>query len=246
MSTTSSRRVGEQDTGTVGARHETGLYESGQVVTVKVRVDYHLDFERLRLGRRRQPKVERSATVRRAASGEAYLTMYRHEYDEMRARMESGQTAGTNSDRVRTVQVTVDADDQHPYRPLVDALDQARREDVNVRLAVREANGRRTVYVAHPDGTMTGRGDRGFAAAFATLHPRLALLAEGRVDLQALHTPDAPPRRFTSAVVEALQQHGIPAAALVETDSRMSHPRTAKAAMRRSHTVNPASGMTIE
>ncbi|TCC04982.1 hypothetical protein [Kribbella soli] len=252
VSTTSSRRVSEQDTGTVGARHETGLYESGQVVTVKVRVDYHLDFERLRLGRRKQPKVERSATLRRAASGEAYLTMYRHEYDEMRARMESGGAARTSSagsarpERVRTVQVTVDADEQHPYRPLVDALDQARREDVNVRLAVREANGRRTVYVAHPDGTMAGRGDRGFAAAFATLHPRLALLAEGRVDLRALHTPDAPPRRFTSAVVEALQQHGIPAAALAETDSRMSHTRTAKASMRRSHTANPATGMTIE
>ncbi|WP_327634411.1 hypothetical protein OHB24_31075 [Kribbella sp. NBC_00482] len=246
VSATSSRRVSEQDTGTVGARHETGVYESGQVVTVKVRVDYHLDFERLRLGRRKHPKVERSATIRRAASGEAYLTMYRHEYDEMRARMESGQTARTSSDRVRTVQVTADADDQHPYRPLVDALDQARREDVNVRLAVRETNGRRTVYVAHPDGTMTGRGDGGFAAAFATLHPRLALLAEGRVDLRALHVPDAPPRRFTSAVVEALQQHGIPAAALAETDSRMSHTRTAKAAMRRSHTTNPASGMTID
>ncbi|WP_410792443.1 hypothetical protein [Kribbella sp. C-35] len=248
VSTTSSRRVSEQDTGTVGARHETGMYESGQVVTVKVRVDYHLDFERLRLGRRRHPKVERSATLRRAASGEAYLTMYRHEYDEMRARMESGQPARTSfkPERVRTVQVTVDADEQHPYRPLVDALDQARREDVNVRLAVREASGRRTVYVAHPDGTMTGRGDRGFAAAFATLHPRLALLAEGLVDLKALHEPDAPPRRFTSAVVEALQQHGIPAAALAETDSRMSHTRTAKAAMRRSHTANPASGMTID
>ncbi|MGW6196512.1 hypothetical protein ACWF0M_10255 [Kribbella sp. NPDC055110] len=246
VSTTSSRRVSEQDTGTVGARHETGMYESGQVVTVKVRVDYHLDFERLRLGRRRQPKVERSATLRRAASGEAYLTMYRHEYDAMRERMESGQTADTKSARVRTVQVTVDADEQHPYQPLVDALDQARREDVNVRLAVREANGRRTVYVAHPDGTMTGRGDRGFAAAFATLHPRLALLAEGRIDLRALHTPDAPERRFTSAVVEALQQHGIPAAALAGTDSRMSHTRAAKASMRRSHTANPASGMTIE
>jgi hypothetical protein len=251
VSRTSSRRVTEQDTGTVGARHETGLYESGQVVTVKVRVDYHLDFERLRLSRRRQPKVERSATVRRASSGEAYLTMYRHEYDAMRERMESGQTALTGSEkakpvRIPTVQVTVDADEQHPYQPLVDALDQARREDVNVRLAVQEANGRRSVYVAHPDGTMTGRGDRGFAAAFATLHPRLALLAEGRVDLKALHTPDGPPRRFTSAVVEALQQHGIPAAALAETDSRISHTRTATASMRRSHTANPASGMTIE
>ncbi|TCC25496.1 hypothetical protein [Kribbella speibonae] len=246
VSATSSRRVSEQDTGTVGARHETGVYQSGQVVTVRVRVDFHLDFERLRLGRRRQPKVERADTLRRAASGEAYLTMYRHEYDAMRARMESGQTAGTESARVRTVQVNVDADEQHPYQPLVDALDQARREDVNVRLAVREANGRPTVYIAHPDGTMTGRGDRGFAAAFATLHPRLALLAEGRVDLRALHTPDAPERRFTSAVVEALQQHGIPAAALAETDSRMSRTRSTSAPMRRSHTANPATGMTID
>jgi hypothetical protein len=245
VSATSGRRVSEQDTGTVGARHETGVYESGQVVTVRVRVDYHLDFERLRLGRRRPPKVERSGTVRRAASGEAYLTMYRHEYDAMRARMEAGERAGTKPARVRTVQVRVEADGQHPYRPLVDALDQARREDVDVRLTVREANGRRTVYIAHPDGTMTGRGDGGFAAAFATLHPRLALLAEGRVDLRALHTPDAP-RRFTTTVVEALHQHGIPAAALAETDSRTSRTRTSKPQLRRSHTTNPATGMTIE
>ncbi|MGW5189167.1 hypothetical protein ACWEOO_07935 [Kribbella sp. NPDC004138] len=244
-SLSSSGRVSQQDTGTVGARHETGVYESGQVVTVKVRTDYHLDFERLRLGRRKRPKVERADTLRRAASGEAYLTMYRYEYDAMRDRMEAGQRAGTKPARVPTVQVTVDADAQHPYQPLVDALDQARRDDVNVRLAVREANGRRTVYVAHPDGTMTGRGDNGFAAAFATLHPRLALLAEGRVDLRALHTPDSP-RRFTSAVVDALQQHGIPAAALAETDSRVSRTRVSNAPMRRSHTANPATGMTIE
>ena len=244
-SVSSSGRVSQQDTGTVGARHETGVYESGQVVTVKVRVDYHLDFKRLRLRAGKAPKVERSDTLRRAASGEAYLTMYRHEYDAMRERMEAGQTADAGPGRVPTVQVTVDADEQHPYRPLVDALDQARRNDVNVRLAIRETNGRRTVYVAHPDGSMTGRGDGGFAAAFATLHPRLALLAEGRVDLKALHQ-HGPPRRFTSAVVDALQQCGIPAAALAETDSRKSRSRAAGASMRRSHTTNPASGMTIE
>ncbi|MFF0341131.1 hypothetical protein [Kribbella sp. NPDC004875] len=247
-SASTSRRVSEQDTGTVGARHETGAYESGQVVTVKVSVDYHLDVQRLRLGRRSQPRVERSDTVHRAASGEAYLTMFRHEYDAMRARMEAGQEQTTPARRVRTVQVTATADEQHPYQPLVGALEQARRDDVKIRLTLRTEDGRRTVYVAHPNGTMTSRTDSAFAKAFATLHPRLALLAEGRVDLRDLYTPDAPPRQFTSAVVDALQQRGIPAAVLAETDSHLRHDTDEKtsAPARRGHTANPATGMTIQ
>ncbi|MGW7685962.1 hypothetical protein ACWGID_34775 [Kribbella sp. NPDC054772] len=247
-SASTSRRVSEQDTGTVGARHETGAYESGQVVTVKVSVDYHLDVQRLRLGRRSRPRVERSDTVHRAASGEAYLTMFRHDYEAMLARMESGQVATTPTRRVRTVLVSATADEQHPYQPLVDALEQARRDEVKVRLTLRTPNGGRTVYVAHPNGTMTSRTDKAFAKAFATLHPRLALLAEGRVDLRQLHTPDAPPRQFTSAVVEELQQHGIPAAVLAETDSQLRHAtnESTRAPVRRSHTANPSSGVTLQ
>jgi hypothetical protein len=253
---TSGRRVGEQDTGTVGARHETGVYESGQVVTVKVSVDYHLDFERRRIDRNHRPKVERADSVHRAASGEAYLTMFRHEYDAMRARMEAGEPALAGWDpaqqvkpaRVRTVSMRVDADRQHPYQPLVDALGRARRDGVNVRLTVREPNGKRQVYVAGPDGTLTSRSDGEFAEAFATLHPRLALLAEGRVDLRKLHASTS--GRFTGAVVDALQQTGIPASALVETDSRMRRTPTAhdtdSPTARRMHASNPGTGMTIE
>ncbi|MER7247725.1 hypothetical protein [Kribbella sp. NPDC000426] len=253
---TSGRRVGEQDTGTVGARHETGVYESGQVVTVKVGVDYHLDFERRRIDRNHRPKVERTDSVHRAASGEAYLTMFRHEYDAMRARMEAGEPAlagwdpaqQTKPAQVRTVSQRVDADEQHPYQPLVDALGQARRDGVNVRLTIRESSGKRQVYVAGPDGTLTSRTDGEFAAAFATLHPRLALLAEGRVDLRELHASTS--GRFTGAVVDALQQNGIPASALVETDSRMRRTPTAHDTSgppaRRMHASNPGTGMTIE
>lgn len=103
-SVTAAKHVSEQDTGTVGARHETGSYESGQVVTVKVSVDYHLDFERRRIDRNNRPKVERSDSLHRAASGEAYLTMFRHEYDAMRARMEAGQPALAGWDPARLPQ----------------------------------------------------------------------------------------------------------------------------------------------
>ncbi|GAA2832145.1 hypothetical protein [Kribbella solani] len=246
---TASRMVSDQDTGTVGARHETGVYESGEVVTVKVDVAYHLTSERLRITRRNRPKLEWSETVPNAAAGETYLTMFRHEYDAMRAQMEADRAPERPAGRVRTVQVNVVGDQDHPYQPLVDALAQARRDHVNVRLTVRAPEGGRTTYVARPDGTMTSRGDGGFAAAFATLHPHLAVLAEGRVDLRALHAAGAGSRRFTGTVVDALQQHGIPASALAETDSRMGRSHTGedtpKTPARRGHTANPANGMTI-
>jgi hypothetical protein len=222
-------QVTEKDSSTVGGRHEVGVYESGEVVTVKVTVDYHLDFERRRLSRRGKPTVTRSDSLHRAATGEAYLTMFRRDYDAMRARMEAGEPALTGWDPARaprppkpsTVRITVLADEQHPYQPMVDALHQARREGIVVRLTVREANGNRQVYKAKPDGTMSGRNDNEFAAAFATLHPRLALLAEGQVDLRALHASSNRTARFTGVVVAALQQRGIPAAALLETDSAL-------------------------
>jgi hypothetical protein len=117
-----------------------------------------------------------------------------------------------------------------------------------VRLTVREPGGKRQVYVANPDGTMTGRD--GFGAAFATLHPRLAQLAEGRVDLHELHASQAWSGQFTGAVVDALQQHGIAASVLAETDSRIRRTRTEEETARmpphRPTMSNPGTGMTID
>ncbi|TCO50019.1 hypothetical protein EV646_10290 [Kribbella antiqua] len=229
-------QVSEKDTSTAGNRNETSKMESGNVVTVKVTVDYHLDFERLKLDRRGRPKADQRDTIRKAATGEAYITMFRHEYDAMRARMEAGvapmrgwdPSKGPKPPRLRTVRVAADEvvagdngqPEHHPYRPMVEALAQARREGVIVRLTLRAQDGSKQVYDASPDGTMTGRNrdDDGFAAAFATLHPRLSLLAEGRVDLRQLYLSGAHNGRLSGAVVEALQQQGIPAAVLAELD----------------------------
>ncbi|NUR96898.1 MAG: hypothetical protein HOV67_16755, partial [Kribbellaceae bacterium] len=253
-SVTEGRRVGEQDTGTVGVRHETGVYESGQVVTVKVNIAYHLEFERQRLDRHQRPTVDHTASVRNAASGEAYLTMFRHEYEAMQARMEAGEPALTGWDpdrqprpaRVRTVRRDAVADPEHPYRPLVEALDQARRGGTNVRLRIREADGTRRVYVAGPNGTLTCRGDNAFAKAFATLHPRLALLAEGRVDLRDLLTAQTGPGRFTATVVDALQQRGIPASALTGTDSRIRQANTEGRPMHRPTASGAGQGLAVD
>ncbi|GAA1126960.1 hypothetical protein GCM10009630_26000 [Kribbella jejuensis] len=251
---TQGRQVAEQDTGTVGVRHETGAYESGEVVTVKVTVAYHLDFERHRLDRHQRPRVDRTASVPNAASGEAFLTMFRHEYEAMQARMEAGQPALTGWDldrqprpaRVRTVRLDVTADPEHPYRPLVEALDQAHRNRTNVRLRLRQADGTRRVYVAGPDGTLTCRGDNLFAKAFATLHPRLALLAEGRVNLRDLLTEQDESGRFTATVVDALQQRGIPASALTGTDSRMRQVSADGAPMYRPTASGAGQGLAVE
>jgi hypothetical protein len=226
-----SVQLTEAVTGTTGARHEVGSYESSQVVTVKVNVDYHLDVERRKVDRHNNTKADRTDTVHRAASGEAYLTMFRRDYDEMRARMEAGQPPlrdwdpSTAPKPVKAATVRAVADEQRPYQSMVDALARARREGVNVQLTLRPPGGPKQVYVAAPDGTMTARKDDDrFAAAFATLHPRLALLAEGRVDLRELYDSGIQDGRFTGAVVEALQRQGIPAAALTEADSTLQRP----------------------
>ncbi|MFF0268431.1 hypothetical protein [Kribbella sp. NPDC004536] len=253
-SMTEGRKVGEQDTGTVGVRHETGVYESGEVVTVKVSVAYHLEFERQRLDRHQRPTVDHTASVRNAATGEAYVTMFRHDFEAMQARMEAGRSAlaGWDPDRqprparVRTVRRDVTADAEHPYQPLVGALEQARRSGTNVRLRIREADGTRRVYVAGPDGTLTCRGDNAFAKAFATLHPRLALLAEGNVDLRELLAAQNGPGRFTATVVDALQQRGIPASALTGTDSRIRQARTEGSPMYRPTASGAGQGLAVD
>jgi hypothetical protein len=97
-------------------------------------------------------------------------------------------------------------------------------------LTVHSQDGSKQVYLAEPDGKLTGlnRDDDGFAAAFATLHPRLALLAEGQVDLRELYRSSRRNDRFTGAVVQALQNKGIPASALTELDHTVKRPARAQ------------------
>ncbi|HEY3002309.1 MAG TPA: hypothetical protein VGJ44_08150, partial [Kribbellaceae bacterium] len=231
--TGSGEQVSEKVTDTTGNRNETSMFERGATATVRVRLDYELSFERRAVKRDGSEKVKHAETLRNAAAGEAYLTMFEHEYRAMRERMESGapvlppfehtwgaaMPARAGTRRVRADEYSGVGTGQmrfQPYQPLLDALAEARRDGVVVALTVHERDGTDRSYEAHPDGTMTGVDDGGFAAAFATLNPRLALLSEGRVDLRELYNTAPRSDRFTLAVTDALRHARVPDAVLDE------------------------------
>jgi hypothetical protein len=235
----SGEQVTEKDTDTTGNRNETSSFESGQLVTVELQVAFHLDTRRMKYDRHNQPTVDRERTIKNAATGVATLTMFRHELDAIQARMEAGlpPLEGWDPERIaaatrkvtrvtahEVVRTDSGEEESHPYRPMVEALAQARRENVAVELTLHGKDGAKQIYRAMPDGTMTGRDgktgrdDNGFGAAFATLHPQLAILAEGKVDLRQLYDQGGHNGRFTGAVVKALQEQKIPASAFAELD----------------------------
>jgi hypothetical protein len=77
-------QVGEKSSDGTGNRNETTMNERGQVVTVKVDVDYHLTYEDRRLDRNGGFRV--ASTDTGFTQGTAYLTMFRHEYDTLRGK----------------------------------------------------------------------------------------------------------------------------------------------------------------
>jgi hypothetical protein len=238
--------AGEQmsstDSDTTGNRNELSKFEEGTLVTVRVRVDYDLSFERSKLTRGGDEKVKKSDSMQQVATGEAYLTMFEQQYLEMRERMETGasmsealegldpQFAGRHEYAFDHTENAAGQPEYHPYQPMLDALAEARKEDTTVQVTIQQHDRGVRTYQAKPDGTMRGLNDGGFGAAFATLHPRMAQLAEGRVDLQQLFNTSERTKHFSGAVSEALQQQGIPAAALAELD----HSLAARAAAGRS------------
>ncbi|QNE22516.1 hypothetical protein F1D05_37220 [Kribbella qitaiheensis] len=238
--------VGEQasytDSDTTGGRNELSRFEEGTLVTVRVRVDYDLSFERSKLTRGRDEKLKKSDSMSQVATGGAYLTMFEHQYLEMRERMETGsslsealegldpQLAGRHQYAFDHTENEAGQPEYHPYQPMLDALAEARKDETTVQVTIKQQDGQERTYQAKPDGTMRGLNDGGFGAAFATLHPRMAQLAEGRVDLQQLFNTTERTKHFSGAVSEALQQEGVPAAVLTELD----HSLAARAAAGRS------------
>ncbi|ADB29886.1 hypothetical protein Kfla_0767 [Kribbella flavida DSM 17836] len=199
-----------------GVRAERSRFQDGTIVTARVRVDYDLTLERKELPAEGGEKSLKVAQVPGAATGEAYLTMFKHEYDAMLARLDRGDTlAAAWSHATGTARSTrslsVSADPVAPSRVLTDALHQARQDQVEVLLTVTEADGRKRSYLALPDGTLHGdAADEGFAEAFATLHPTLVALADRhRIDLRALYDVSAASRTFSAAVMAALRAQGI-------------------------------------
>lgn len=263
-SVTYADRVSETITDTSGKRNETTMFEAGDVVTARVRLDYRFDYERRKINSDLTEKVEHRESQPNAARSEAYVTMFVSEYEEMQRKMESGRSsepawnpalqpaAAEKPLTVRADEFTAGPDGQpqyRPYQPLLGALARARSEGrvVDLRVTERAADG--TVvgerpYLAHPNGTLRGHQDAGFAAAFATVNPRLVTLAEGRVDLRALHVQQVQqqqvqqqqvqhrqPQRsdprpdLTASLCSALQGLGYPPEALIQ--ARQAVPRRA-------------------
>jgi len=213
-----SDRVGDLN----GVRRERSRFEKGTVVTARVRVSYDLTVERKSLKRGGGESSRRVVRVPGAATGEASLTMFQHEYDAMIARMERGETVTTPwtadnaappAKQYLTVRPWVIADPAAPSKVLTDALTRAREQQVEILLTVTDPDGRMRHYQALPDGSLHGDPeDGGFAEAFATLHPRLAELAdEAGVNLRSLYNSTGSTLPFTTAVAAAVEAEGLSA-----------------------------------
>ncbi|MGW1341459.1 zeta toxin family protein [Kribbella sp. NPDC002412] len=66
-----------------GSRRERSRFETGNLVTVRVRVDYDLHFTRTRIRRDGSEQVVEQHPVPGATSTEAYLTLHEHDYQAM-------------------------------------------------------------------------------------------------------------------------------------------------------------------
>ncbi|GAB2615991.1 hypothetical protein GCM10027269_85590 [Kribbella endophytica] len=241
----SGEQAKEKSSDTSGNRDETNSNESGELVTVQLLVTFHVDARRQRTTRDHQTKVTHEATFENAATGVVTLSVFRHEFEAMQARMEAGQAPMQhwNPDelaklakrvpvrRVAASEVVTGPDGSkkvEPYKPLVKALERARKEQVEVVVTMKQQDGGKQVYRALPNGTMVGKDDNGYGAAFGALHPSLAMLAEGnKVDLRALYDAKGAGERFSGTVVQALEEKGVPASALTGLDHTRSSPHNA-------------------
>jgi hypothetical protein len=79
-------QLSETTTDVRGARAERSRFEQGELVTVKVRVDFDLTLQRTAIQADGRERELVNRTVTDAATGAAYLVLHRHEYDALVAR----------------------------------------------------------------------------------------------------------------------------------------------------------------
>jgi hypothetical protein len=224
VSVTTGEQVSDKVTDLSGSRNERSMYTRPENAVV-VRLRYSCDIEYERTGWLPGSKPRVVDTERGAAVGEAFVTMAEKDYQAMRAQMEAGTAIAPppTAQRLPVRRILADeyaigrtGPEYHPYLPLVGALQQARHEGAVIALTVRQHDGTMASYRATPDGALSGENDGGFGAAFGTLHPSLAMLAEGRVDLRSLYNSPRGDETFTRSVSKALEQAGVPPAIVAE------------------------------
>ena len=226
-------QVKEQSSDQNGTRLETSRFTEGQLVTVRIPVVYGATVRETTDSGRGEPVVRNSTNLPNLARGEMFVRMLRHQYLEGLRQMEAGATLDSVLANARLEarpadfgrpDITAteygqgkDGAVYQPYRPLLAALDRARAEGRPVVLLVQQADGTERKYKATPadperniPARLLGDRDGGFASAFATLHPNLALMAEGRVDLRELYNTSGPDGSFSAKVAGELEAAGVP------------------------------------
>ncbi|MGW6276042.1 hypothetical protein [Kribbella sp. NPDC055071] len=224
----------EQSSNAYGTRLETLKIEEGQLVTVRIPVEYTVTVDELVDTGRGDPKLKERTQLPKVAKGEFYVKMLKHEYLEGLSRMEAGASndavlAGMQLQAVPPdlgpVEETSDYRQgltglvHQPYQPLLDAVDKAVAEERVVALLVHEVNGPDRKYWAFPNGTMAGEHDGGFASAVLSLDRRLVWWAESHdVPLRDLFNTTPQDGNFSARVAAALEKQGVPAAVLKGLD----------------------------
>ncbi|MFF0341134.1 hypothetical protein [Kribbella sp. NPDC004875] len=216
-----------------GTRFELSRFADGQLVTVRIPIQYDATIRTTTDNGRGEPVTRKTDHVQGLASGQLYVRMLRHQFLEGLRQMEAGASLDSvlASTRLQAVPEKLGRPDittteyrqgqsgrvYQPYRPLLDAIDRARTTGKPVVLKVREDDGTERLYQALPGdrskGTppmLLGVNDGGFASAFATLHPTVVQMAEGRVDLRRLYNTSAPEGSFNAKVSAELEQAGVP------------------------------------
>ncbi|MEU8221695.1 hypothetical protein [Kribbella sp. NPDC048915] len=254
-------QVKEQSSDANGTRLEGSRFLEGDMVTVRIPLVYDATVTTSTNKGRGEP-IERKAThLPSLARGEMFVRMLKHRYLEVLQQMENGASLDAALAEARLQAEPADFGPPdisateyvqgesgavfQPYRPLVDALAKAKIERRDIVLQVQEADGTQRTYKALKTGSMVGQGDGGYASAFATLHPNLALMAEGRVDLRALYNTSEPGGSFSAKVAGALEQAGVPREVLKGLDYSTAARTVAPAAGQGGRPMGSAPGRHI-
>ncbi|GAA0945989.1 hypothetical protein GCM10009554_41350 [Kribbella koreensis] len=225
-----SEQLKETSSDSQGTRLETSRFQEGTLGTVEAPMVYSVTVHEVADTGKSAPKVKHSKHLPETSKAVYYLKMLQHEYLDGLRQLESGRQAAPpleaasprlGKPELRASEYRVDAAGNRvhqPYQPMVAALSKAVNEKRTVNLTIEEAGGERN-YQAFADGTMTEIGDNsGYAEAFAQLHPRVALMCEGRVPLRELYNATPRSESFNAKVASELVDKGVPLAMLKGLD----------------------------
>ncbi|MFF0268428.1 hypothetical protein [Kribbella sp. NPDC004536] len=249
-------QVKESSTDANGTRLETSRFLDSQLVTVRLPLAFDATIQTATEQGHGEPDVRRSRELPGLASGQMFVRMPQHQFLAILEQLERGvdldsaladarlQSAPEDfgpPDIVATeYQQGKNGAVYQPYRPLVDLIAQAKAKVQKLVLLMQQADGTEQTYEASDQGVLRGERDGGFGVAFGRLDRRIALMAEGRVDLREVFN-SSPPGTFNARVAEALIANGVPRDVLKGLDfgttaETMAHPAT--------HGTRPHTGAT--